>query len=305
MRRCGSAFFGHHLTQETPVISIKPLHPLFAAEVTGLDLSHPVAPEALGEIRDAFARYSVLVFRDQRVTDEQQIAFSREFGELETTKVGTPGAGSSLVVLTNIGPDGEIEPPTERQMLNNRANQQWHADSSFKPVPAKASMLSARIIPSAGGNTEYISMRAVYAELPDELKQAVEGRVAIHDYTYGRSRIDPNLVTAEERAAVPPVRQAMVLDHGPYGRSLYLGAHCASVEGLDQAEGRALIDRLMAFATQERFVYSHPWRPHDMILWDNRAVLHRATPFASTTERRLMVRTTIAGDGPTVAAKAA
>ena len=126
-----------------------------------------------------------------------------------------------------------------------------------------------------------------------------------HDYTYGRSKIDPNLVTDDERAAVPPVRQAMVLDHGDPGRSLYLGAHCALIEGMDEAEGRALIDRLMAFATQECFVYSHPWRPHDMILWDNRAVLHRATPFASTAERRLMVRTTIAGEAPTVASMAA
>ena len=287
------------------MISIAPLHPLFAAEVKDLDLSGPVEPAVLNDIRRAFAEFSVLVFRDQRVTDDQQLAFSREFGELETTKVGTPGAGSTLVVLTNIGPDGEIQAPTDRQVLNNRANQQWHADSSFKPIPAKASMLSARIIPPAGGNTEYISMRAVFAELPDELKRAVEGRIAIHDYAYGRAKIDPNLVTAEERAAVPPVRQAMVLDHGDRRRSLYLGAHCASVEGMDQAEGRALIDRLMAFATQERFVYSHPWRPHDMILWDNRAVLHRATPFANTTERRLMVRTTIAGDAPTVAAMAA
>ena len=295
---------GHHM-REDAMVTITPLHPLFAAEVKGLDLSDRLDPGVLGEIKDAFARHSVLVFRDQHVTDEQQIAFSREFGELETTKVGTPGAGSNLVVLTNIGPDGEIQPPTNSQMLNNKANQQWHADSSFKPVPARASMLSARIIPSAGGNTEYISMRAVYAALPDELKRAVEGRVAIHDYAFGRSKIDPNLVSGEERAAVPPVRQAMVLDHGPDGRSLYLGAHCAFVEGMGEAEGRALIDRLMEFATQARFIYSHPWRSHDMILWDNRAVLHRATPFASTAERRLMVRTTIAGDGPTVAAMAA
>lgn len=282
------------------MVEITPLHPLFAAEVRGLDLSTPVSGDVMAWTKAAFAAHSVLVFRDQNVTDDQQIAFSREFGELETTKLGTPGAGSNLVVLTNIGPDGEIQAPTDRQVLNNRANQQWHADSSFKPVPAKASMLSARIIPTSGGNTEYLSMRAVYAALPDDLKQAVDGRVAIHDYAHGRSKVDPNLVTEEERAAVPPVRQAMVLDHGEHGRSLYLGAHAASVEGMDEAEGRALIDRLMGFAMQERFVYSHPWRAHDMILWDNRAVLHRATPFASTAEKRLMVRTTIAGDKPTI-----
>jgi alpha-ketoglutarate-dependent 2,4-dichlorophenoxyacetate dioxygenase len=162
--------------------------------------------------------------------------------------------------------------------------------------------LSARIIPSAGGNTEYISMRAVHRALDEATKSRIDGLITIHDFDYGRRKIDPNLVSAEERAAVPPVRQAMVLDHGTYGKSLYLGAHCARVEGWSEEASRELIDGLMAFATQERFIYSHPWRAHDMVLWDNRAVLHRATPFANRAERRLMVRTTIAGDGPTIAA---
>ena len=281
------------------MLTISPLHPLFAAEVVGLDLNRPLSDATLDQIKAAFAQYSVLVFREQEITDDQQVAFSERFGVLETTKVGTPGAGGKLITLSNIGADGQIEPPTGRQILNNKANQHWHADSSFKPVPSKASMLSARIIPSSGGNTEYLSMRAAYAALPQADKALLDGRVAIHDYSYGRSRIDPDLVTPEERQAVPPVRQAMVLDHGMHGKSLYLGAHCASVEGMDDAEGRALIDRLMDFAMQDRFVYSHPWRPHDMILWDNLSVLHRATPFASTREPRRMVRTTIAGDGPT------
>lgn len=283
------------------MIDAKPLHPLFAAEVRGLDLVRPLDAATLRQIKDAFARYSVLVFRDQDITDEQQITFSEHFGSLERTKVGTPGAGSPLIILTNIGADGSITSPTDKQILNNKANQYWHADSSFKPVPAKASMLSARIIPSKGGNTEYLSMRAAFAALPPAKQAEIKGLVAIHDYSHGRSKIDPNLVTDEERRAVPPVRQAVVLDHGAFGSSLYLGAHCAAIEGWPEAKGRALIDELMAHATQARFVYSHSWQPHDMILWDNRAVLHRATPFATTAEQRLMVRTTIAGDGPTIA----
>ena len=281
-------------------VSITPLHALFAAEVIGLDLNKPLDQATLASIKSAFAQHSVLVFRGQQITDEQQIAFSECFGELETTKVGTPGAGSKLITLTNMGPDGSIIAPTDRQILNNKANQHWHADSSFKVNPAKASMLSARIIPSSGGNTEYISMRAVYAALPDGLRERIDGKTAVHDFAYGRTKIAPELVTAEERTAVPPVRQAMVLDHGAHGKSLYAGAHCAAVEGMEEAAGRALIDELMAFATQPHFIYSHPWRAHDLILWDNRAVVHRATPFDSTTERRLMVRTTIAGGGPTV-----
>ena len=287
------------------MIEVKPLHPFFAAEVRGLELGRPLDAATRRQIKDAFARHSVLVFRDQDVTDEQQIAFSEYFGSLERTKVGTPGAGSPLVILTNIGADGSITSPTDKQILNNKANQHWHADSSFKPVPAKASMLSARIIPSNGGNTEYLSMRAAYAALPSAKQAKIEGLVAIHDYAHGRSKIDPNLVTDEERRAVPPVHQAVVLDHGAFGKSLYLGAHCASIEGWPESEGRALIDELMAHAMQARFVYSHPWQPRDMILWDNRAVLHRATPFATTAERRLMVRTTIAGEGPTIATQAA
>lgn len=283
------------------MLTIDPLHPLFAAEVKGLNLDQEMSVETWSEIATAFQHYSVLVFRDQRISDDQQIAFSERFGELETTKVGTPGAGSRLITLTNIGADGEISPPSDRQVLNNKANQQWHADSSFKPNPAKASMLSARIIPSSGGNTEYISMRAVYEALPQARKAELENLVTVHDYAYGRSKIDPDLVTEAERKAVPPVEQALVLKHPDGSRSLYLGAHCARVVGLGEDEGRALIDDLMAFATEPRFVYSHPWRPHDLVLWDNRAALHRATPFANAKEKRLMVRTTIAGDAPTLA----
>ncbi|WPZ35881.1 TauD/TfdA family dioxygenase [Thalassobaculum sp. OXR-137] len=287
------------------MIAAKRLHPLFAAEITDLAVSAPIPDAVFSDIEAAFRRHSVLVFRDQPITDDQQIAFSERFGALETTKVGTAGAGGKLIVLSNMDEGGAVVPASDRQVLNNRANRLWHADSSFKAVPAKASMLSARLIPSKGGDTEYISMRAVYAALPGRLKQAVENKVVIHDYAYSRSKIDPALVTDAERAAVPPVRQAMVIDHGAdLGRSLYLGAHAARIEGMAEDEGRALIDELMAFATQERFVYAHKWQPHDLILWDNRAVIHRATPFESATEKRLMVRTTIAGDAPTLVAAA-
>lgn len=282
------------------MLKITPLHPLFAARVAGLDLARGVSDAEFAMVRDAFARHSVLVFPEQDIDDTTQIAFSERFGPLETTKPGTVGAGSKLVILTNIGADGTIVPPTDRQMLNNRANQFWHTDSSFKAIPARASMLSARAIPSAGGDTEFASMRAAYAALPEALKREVEGKVAIHDYAHSRDRIDRELMTPAERAALPPVRQALVLDHGPFGRSLYLASHLARIEGMDEEASRALIERLMEFATQQRFVFTHRWSPHDLVLWDNRAVMHRATPFRSGDERRHMVRTTIAGDGPTL-----
>ena len=283
------------------MVQIRPLHPFFAGEVTGVDLRRPLPETDLAAIRDAFERLSVLVFPGQDLDDEAQIAFSRRLGPLEATRAGAAGAGSPVIVLSNIGPDGAIAPPTDKQVLNNRANRQWHHDSSFKPVPARASLLHAREIPGAGGDTEFASTRAAWSALPAELQREARGRVALHDFSWSRSRVAPELVTEQERADWPPVRQAVVLD-GPHGPALYLGAHARSIEGMDDVEGRALIDRLMEHATQPRFVHAHRWRPHDLVLWDNRAALHRATPFANTTERRHMVRTTVAGEGPTVAA---
>jgi len=283
------------------VLEFADLHPLFAAEVKGLDLAGDLDDRTFARIGGAFARRSVLVFRNQDIDDDQQIAFSARFGPLEATKVDTPGAGSKIVILTNVDGEGNLLAPTDRQILNGRANQFWHTDSSFKEMAAAASMLSARQIPPTGGNTEFISMRAVYAALPERLKDAVAGRVAIHDYAHGRTKVDPRLATEAERATLPPVRQAMVLDHGGLGKSLYIGAHTAAIEGMAEAPSRELIDELTAFATQEQFIYSHAWRPHDLVLWDNRATMHRGTAYDRTAHRRTMVRTTIAGTVSTLA----
>src|SRR3954451_12009837 len=283
------------------MLQIQPIGPLFAARVTGLDLHRPPEEAAFARLREAFERYSVLVFPDQAINDAAQVAFSERFGPLETTRTGAKGAGGKLIVLTNIGPGGRTPPPTNRQVLNTRANQSWHHDSSFKPVPARASMLSAREIPAEGGNTEFASLPAAYAALPKDLRAAVQDRTVVHDSGWSRSRVDPALVTEAERADWPRVRHPMVVA-GAYGPALYLGAHARMVEGMAEAEGRALIERLMAFATQPRFVYSHRWASHDLVLWDNRVVLHRATPFRSAAERRHMVRTTIAGEEPRRAA---
>jgi alpha-ketoglutarate-dependent 2,4-dichlorophenoxyacetate dioxygenase len=284
---------------------ITPLHSLFAAEINGVDLAADLAAdrddETVAAIRDAFERYSVLVFRDQRLTDEAQLAFSRRLGPLEETKKGSFGSGTQLVTLSNIGADGSIVPPTARQVLIHRANQFWHSDSSFKRVPALASLLSGRVVPPEGADTEFASMRAAWAALPEESKARVEGLVAVHDFGTSRNKIDPTMFTDEEKAQLPPVRQAMVRTNPVTGeKALFIGSHATYVEGMDMAEGQALIAELMAFATQARFAYRHRWRAHDAVLWDNRAVLHRATDYDVSAHPRHMVRTTIAGDGPTV-----
>lgn len=274
---------------------VVPLAPALGARVTGIDLEAGLAPAAMAALREALARHQVLVLPGQRVTDAAQVAFSEGFGPLEATRPGADGAGSPLIVLSNIGPDGAPVPATHRQVLNNRANQAWHHDSSFKPVPARISILSAREIPSAGGNTEFASMRAAYAALEPAEQQRLRPLHAIHDFAWSRRRVDPALVTEAEAEAHPPVRQPIVRAENPHGPALYLGAHARTIEGLAEPESRALIDRLMALATRPAFTYSHAWSPGDVLVWDNRAVLHRATPFAATGERRRMVRTTVAG----------
>ena len=281
------------------MIATRPLHRFFGAIVEGVDVTKRISDETFAQLHNALTEFSVLVFPGQNINDAEQITFSQRFGSLETTKTGTRGAGSPLVILSNIGEDNRIVPFADRLNMVNRANMQWHADSSFKRIPAQTSILSAREVPVTGGNTEFVSMRVVYAELPEDLKQAVEDRVAIHDFAHSRDKVDPNLMTDSERATLPPVRQAMVLDQG-HKLSLYIGSHVSDVEGMTTSESRKLIDRLLSFATQKQFIYRHTWCLHDLVMWDNRSVIHRAQPFINHKERRRMVRTTIAGVTPTV-----
>ena len=286
------------------MLNITPLQPLFAARIEGIDAAREVPAPIMAALRDALDRYAVLVLPGQRLDDAAQIAFSQGFGALEMTRPGALGAGSAVIVLSNLGASGDIVAPSDKQVLNNKANRIWHHDSSFKPIPARASLLSARQIPSAGGNTEFAFMRGAFAALDAAEQSRLRGMVALHDFGWSRSRVDPALVTEAEKTQHPPVRQAVVLEENPYGPALYLGAHARSIDGMNETESRVLIDRLMAHATEDRFIYSHRWTPGDLLIWDNRAVLHRATPFASTTERRHMVRTTVAGQRPTIAAAA-
>jgi alpha-ketoglutarate-dependent 2,4-dichlorophenoxyacetate dioxygenase len=202
------------------MFQMKSLHPLIGVEIQGVSLSAPLDEGTFSRIVEAFERHSLLLFRDQAISDAQQLEFSRRFGPLERTKPGTVGEGSELVILTNVAADGAIVPETHRQWLNTRANQLWHSDSSFKPIPALASLLSGREVPVEGGETEFASMRAVWNALPAALQARVDGLVAIHDYAWSRGRIDPELMTDAEREALPPVRQAMVRRHPVTGEAL-------------------------------------------------------------------------------------
>ena len=279
---------------------IKNLGSTLGVEIIGLNLKINIDKNIIGQVSDLLSQFSVVVIRDQNITNDQHIHFSEYFGDLEVTKAGTNGSGSKLIILRNFDEDGNIVPATDRQRLNNLANQEWHSDSSFKKIPSKLSILSAKMIPAKGGNTEFLSMRAVYNSLPEKLKSNIEDKVCWHDYSYGRSKIDANLVTADEKKALPPVKQKLVLNNKKYGKSLYIGAHCSKIDGMNDDESQNLLDEIYEYIDNESHVYSHIWKPYDLIMWDNRAVLHRATPIKGRVEKRLMVRTTIAGEASTL-----
>jgi alpha-ketoglutarate-dependent 2,4-dichlorophenoxyacetate dioxygenase len=279
---------------------INKLKKFIGVEINDLDITKILDIGIINEISELLSKFSVVVIRDQNITNDQHIKFSECFGNLEQTKVGTDGSGSKLIILRNFDEDGNIVPPTDRQRLNNLANKEWHSDSSFKKIPSKLSILSAKMIPSNGGDTEFLSMRAAYNSLPENLKLNIEDKVCWHDYSHGRLKIDPNLVTSEEKKALPPVKQKLVLNNKKYGKSLYLGAHCSKIDGMTENESQNLLKEIYEFVDNKSFVYSHIWKPYDLIMWDNRSVLHRATPIKGKIEKRLMVRTTIAGETSTL-----
>jgi alpha-ketoglutarate-dependent 2,4-dichlorophenoxyacetate dioxygenase len=275
-------------------MEIIPLGPSFAAELRGVTLADVAARTAVYEqVRAAFEEHSVLIFRGQEVTDETQLAFSRRFGPLEITKVGSQGAGTNLVILSTIDENGKVVPADHRLSLRNKANQLWHTDSTFKRVPALASVLSARIIPAEGGETEYVSTRLAWERLDPALRQRLENAFAWHDYAHSRGKIDSDLASPAERAALPHQCWRMAWTNPINGRTaLYIASHAYTIEGMEQVAAQRLLAELIDAATAPGFSYVHAWRKGDVVMWDNRATLHRGRPWPAQ-EPRLMVRTTI------------
>ena len=275
-------------------MDIVPLGPGFAAELRGVTLTDIASDDtAYAAARAAFEEHSVLVLRDQEVTDEIQLAFSRRFGPPEVTKVGSQGTGSHFVILSTIGPNGKVVPADHRLSLRSKANQLWHTDSSFKRVPALTSILSARVIPARGGETEHVSTRLAFERLDAGLRKRLENSFAWHDYAHSRSQIAADLATPEERAALPPQCWRLVWKNPANGRSaLYIASHAYGIEGMDEAAAQKLLDELTDAATAPGQSYVHTWRNGDVVMWDNRATMHRGRPWPAH-EARFMVRTTI------------
>lgn len=283
-------------------LTVKPLHPLFVAEITGVDLTIPLARDDFRAIWAAFNEYQILVFRDQPFTDETQIAFSRNFGALETMEAHAannykPG---HIAMMTNLDAQGDLLPLDDAGMIHRLRNEAWHTDSSFKAVAALCSMLSGRVVPPVGGNTDFASARAAYAAFPEARKAALDAMTVIHRVAEPSNVDDP--AYNEEQKKRLTVTHPLVRINPVNGRkNFYAGAHAQEIVGMPREAGKALLDELTEFCTQPQFVYSHPWRQHDLVIWDNRSALHRATTFDKTKYRRKMHRTTVAGTVPDTA----
>jgi alpha-ketoglutarate-dependent 2,4-dichlorophenoxyacetate dioxygenase len=291
-------------TMETMTLSIRKLTPIFGAEITGVDLAD-LDDATFARIEDAFETCSVLVFPDQKLDDDAQIAFSRRFGDLEKTQghIANNFTVKHVSVISNLDPEGKLMAADDPRLQFRIGQRNWHSDSSFKRVPAKTSLLHARVLPPEGGETQFASLRAAYDALPEARKRELEDKVAIHHYAYSRRGLGFKLTNDEEDKRFPPVPQAIIRTNAKNGRkALYVGSHASHIVGMPEDEGCALLKELLDFATQEHFTYMHHWRPADLVMYDNRAALHRARPYAITTQPRVLHRTTVAGEGPTVAA---
>jgi len=276
-------------------MDIKPLDAPFGCEITGLDINAGVSPETFKPIRAAFEAYSVVVIRGEPLSDESQIAFSEQFGPCEKTLAANPAAGTVFARQSNLDiRTGAPIPLDDRRMFYQKANMLWHADSAFKPRASLCSILSARLVPSKGGDTEVASTRLAYAALDDATKREIEDLYAFYSLVWSRGRIGYEF-TAEERATMKRVRHKLVRANPANGaKSMLIGAHADHIDGWDVEKGRALLDDLLEHATRPEFRYVHQWRDGDVLIWDNRACVHRATPYDAGQERRLMQRTTIA-----------
>jgi len=280
-------------------IRVYPVTPGFAAEVGDVDLSRPLAEADATAIKAAFWKYSVLVFPEQRLESEHHLAFAQLFGPLESDRVLDPKVNphrldQRFADISNLAADGNIWSQESRQRLYKAGNRLWHTDSSFKQRPGLCSLLYARRIPPIGGHTEFADQRGAYDALSDEMKSRLQGLVAEHSIATSRRRTGFTEFTADEAQRLPPVPQVLVRTIRESGRkTLYVASHAGRIFGMPEDAGRALIDQLIAHTTQRQFVYTHRWRAHELVMWDNRCTLHRGTDYDDLRWVRDMQRATV------------
>ncbi len=278
-------------------IDFYPLHPLFVAEISGVDNGRPLEPETAREIVQAIDRYAVLVLRDQDLDDEGQLAFAAHFGEIEAPRSARSATKHRLRPeisdISNLDENNRLRAADDPRRFDQLGNRLWHTDGSFRRVPAALSMLYAHRVPASGGETEFADLRAAWDALPDKTKAQIDGPVALHDIAYSRAQIGFTELLFGEREVLPAVPQRVVRVHpGSKRKTLYLAAHASHIVGMPVPEGRLLLRDLIEFATERRFVYRHVWRPGDLVIWDNRCTMHRGRPFDERETRDLRRATT-------------
>jgi alpha-ketoglutarate-dependent 2,4-dichlorophenoxyacetate dioxygenase len=284
---------------------IHPFQPTFAGKVSGVDLRSPISSADAAAIEAGMDRYGVLVFPDQLISDDQQLSFTKNFGEIEhaqggnITKDGEHRLKHGMIDVSNLDQKGEPYDRNDRRRMFNLGNRLWHSDSSYRAVPAKFSLLSARTVATRGGNTEFADMRAAYDALDEDMKALVEDLVCEHSLLFSRGSMGFTELNEAERTMFIPVRQRLVRTHPATGRkSLFLSSHIGAILGWPVPEGRDLIRDLIEHATQREFVYAHIWKQYDLVIWDNRQTMHRVRRFDES-QPRDMRRTTVAGTGMT------
>jgi alpha-ketoglutarate-dependent 2,4-dichlorophenoxyacetate dioxygenase len=278
-------------------LQLRPLHPLFAAEASGVDLRRTLDDATVCAIEEAMDRHAVLVWRGQPFSEDQQVAFARRFGPLDLglrkARMGKHRFGyDELIDISNVTPQGEVADRGHAKIVSNLANQLWHSDSSFQQPAARYSMLSAVVVPADGGDTEFCDLRAAYDALPERTKKDISGLRSEHYAFHTRLWLGDTSYTEEQLKSLPPVEWPLVRTHPGSGRKvLWVGAHATHIVGWTLAEGRMLLAELLEHATQREFVYRHRWRAGDLVMWDNRCTLHRGRRF-DLSQRRELRRTT-------------
>ena len=287
-------------------VEIRQVGDKFAGEVTGIDLTKPLSTESVSAIHDGMDEYAVLFFRGQPLTADEQLAFSKQLGEIEHA-IGTSlrddkdaRLPTTFADVSNLDRDERPFDINDRRRLFAIGNRLWHSDSSFKVIPAKYSILHAISIPSRGGNTEFAHMPSAYDALDEEIKGEIDDLICEHSQIFSRQQVGFTELTKLEIERFEPVRQRLIRRHPKTGRkSLYLSSHAGRIDGLSVPDAKLLLLDLVNHATQKKFVYIHKWQMGDLVMWDNRQTMHRVRPFP-VNEPRDMRRTTIVGDGPTV-----
>lgn len=280
-------------------LTLQPLHPLFAAEASGVDLARPLEPAMIEAIDRAMDQYAVLVFRGQPLTQDEQIALTLQFGPLDLgfKKAANPHSRlkyKEFADISNVDESGEIASRSHRRIVNNMANQLWHSDSSFQDPPARYSMLHSVINPSWGGETEFADLRAAYDGLDERMRANIQGVKAEHFALHSRFMLGDTDYTQEQIDAIPRVQWPLVRTHPGSGRKLlFVGVHACRVEGMTVAEGRVLLSDLLEHATQPTYVYRHHWQAGDLVVWDNRSTIHRGRRYDLSERRELRRSTTL------------